>query len=157
MRLPYGKNERTAMYVFVPNEGFTIADLHATLTAENVATWIKNLHGAKCEILLPRFKMEFEATLNEQLAALGMAEAFDDRANFSEMLENPACIGRVVHKTFVDVNEEGTEAAAATKIEMKELGIEEKMRVAADRPFFCVIRDDTTGTILFLGSIVDPK
>lgn len=158
VRLPYGKNERTAMYVFVPNEGFTLADLHAALTADEFATWVKDLHKAECEVLLPRFKLEFEQKLNDALIALGMGEAFDDRADFSAMLEQPACIGEVLHKTFVEVNEEGTEAAAATKVEMKELGMEEeKLRVAADRPFFCAIRDDTTGTILFMGSIVDPK
>ncbi len=157
VRLPYGKKDRTAMYVFVPNEGFTLADLHDKLTADTLATWIEDLRPAECEVLLPRFKLEFEQELNRPLIELGMEAAFGPSADFSVMLEQPVCISRVLHKTFVEVNEEGTEAAAATKIEMKELGMEEELRIAADRPFFCAIRDDTTGTLLFLGSIVDPK
>ena len=110
-------------------------------------------------IRLPRFKMDYDVTLNDALTALGMGEAFSNKANFSGMGKNLA-ISSVKHKTFVEVNEEGTEAAATTSVGIVATSAVEKpepFRLIVDRPFFSVIRDNQTGSILFMGSIVEPS
>lgn len=155
VRIPYGKNQRCAMYVFVPTD---LDAFHAKLTAANFSEWMKSFHKTEVEVLLPRFKVEFEATLNEPLKRMGMSEAFTEGvANFSNLAKRRLYISVVKHKTFVDVNEEGTEAAAATSVELKlESAPADPKRIVADRPFFVVLRDDTTGSILFMGAIVKP-
>ena len=121
-------------------------------------------HKMEGSIVLPRFRMEYEVRLNDALENLGMAPAFDARrANFEHMRQKlpPGAsikIDEVKHKAFVEVNEEGTEAAAATSVGMVLTSMTPKrtFRMIVDRPFFCAIRDDRTGAILFMGSIVDP-
>lgn len=103
--------------------------------------------------------MEYDLTLNDALKALGMGVAFSDKANFSGMGDNLS-ISEVKHKTFVKVNEEGTEAAAVTSVGIVPLAAlpsEEPFRMIVNRPFFCAIRDNQTGTVLFMGSIVEPQ
>jgi serpin B len=105
--------------------------------------------------------VEYEIELNDALKALGMGVAFDpDRADFSGVVQDSgkAFISRVKHKTFAEVNEEGTEAAAVTSVEMRATSarLEKTFRMIVDRPFFCAIRDNKTQTLLFLGSITDP-
>jgi serine protease inhibitor len=90
-----------------------------------------------------------------------MEKAFSSQANFSNMTSASVTINEVKHKTFVEVNEEGTEAAASTSVGMAltsaRMPAEEPFKMIVDRPFFCAIRDNQTGTILFMGSIKDPK
>ena len=119
---------------------------------------------AKGRIVLPRFRLEYQSSLKQSLAALGMGIAFDaGRANFTGMFNAPganAYVNDVVHKTFVDVNEEGTEAAAVTSVEMRVTSAMEPERpfeMIVNRPFFFAIRDEKTGLILFMGSIVNPE
>jgi serpin B len=112
-------------------------------------------------VQLPRFKFDYNIQLNNALKALGMEAAFDDsRANFSNMSSASLVINEVKHKTFVEVNEEGTEAAASTSVGMVLTSArmpEAPFQMVVDRPFFCAIRDNQTGTILFMGSIKEPK
>ena len=103
----------------------------------------------------------YESKLNDALQAIGMAIAFDqDRVEFGNMCPIPPSpkvyISEVKHKTFVEVNEEGTEAAAATSVEIRFKGAESTFSMKVDRPFFCAIRDNQTGAILFMGSITEP-
>ena len=109
-------------------------------------------------IRLPRFKSEYDVTLNDSLKTLGMEEAFSNKANFSGMGKN-FNISQVKHKTFVEVNEEGTEAAAVTSVgvSITSSPINPPFRMIVDRPFFCAIRDNQTGRVLFMGSIIDPQ
>jgi serpin B len=109
-------------------------------------------------IVLPRFRIEYEKVLNSTLAALGMGIAFGSGADFSAMCDTPAYISKVIHKTFVEVNEEGTEAAAATAVAVAKAAMmpQETFRIVVDRPFFCALQDDRTGSLLFMGSIVEP-
>jgi serpin B len=159
--LPYGDG-RMSLYVFLPNKNSNLNALQAALNAESWESWMPQFRSAEGNIVLPRFKLEYETVLNNALKALGMEAAFDpQRANFSAMCSiAPGAnvfIGEVKHKTFVEVNEEGTAAAAVTSGGMRVTAFMPPFTMIVDRPFFAAIRDNQTGTILFMGSIVDPK
>ena len=162
--LPYGTG-RMSMYVFLPDKRTTLDQFERDLTVENWENWIKSFRMAPGEVMLPRFKIEYEVDLNDVLKALGMAEAFDPRrANFSGIAQLSQAeriyISKVKHKTFAEVNEEGTVAAAVTAVEMQATSVQppqENFIMKVDRPFFVAIRDNLTGTVLFMGSIVDPR
>ncbi|MFO7651277.1 MAG: serpin family protein [bacterium] len=163
VRLPYGSG-RMQMYVFVPRERDGIDALLAELTPANWGTWVNGFYKASGELTMPRFKFDYEANLNRSLGRLGMAEAFSPQAaNFSAMVKPPVrvFISEVKHKTFVEVNEEGTEAAAvtSTRVAMTAMMPEphERFTIKADHPFLVAIRDDGTGALLFLGVVHDPK
>ncbi len=104
---------------------------------------------------LPRFRLDYGLELNDTLKALGMEIAFDeDRANFTGMTSRSAYISKVKHNTFFEVNEEGSQAAGATSVQISTRASPPSLVV--DRPFFCVIRDNQTKSILFMGSVVEP-
>ena len=154
--LPYG-DERLSMYVFLPKSHLT--EFQKTLTAQNWQTWMKQFSSRQGEIQLPRFKMDYSVNLKTALSALGMGVAFENNADFSGLSKATTKIDQVKHKTFVEVNEEGTEAAAVTSVGIVATSArieEEPFKMIVDRPFFCAIRDNKTGEILFMGSIVDP-
>ncbi len=158
--LPYGEG-RLSMYIFLPFKEVSLKTFYESLNAENWQKWLnqfdspdKSDHSGEILIGLPRFKLEYSIELNDALKALGMEIAFQEGADFSAMTPSRLQIDLVQHKTFVEVNEEGTEAAAVTGVGMTR-GIPDEMIV--DRPFFLVIRDNQTGTILFMGSIVEPE
>ncbi|MBD1923280.1 serpin family protein [Microcoleus sp. FACHB-831] len=154
--LPYGKN-RVSMYIFLPNPESNIEEFHKNLNAENWYEWMSQFQNMKGTIVLPRFQLEHEVQLKNALIALGMGMAFE--GGFPQMCndENLA-ISRVIHKTFLEVNEEGTEAAAATAVMMaRSMSLKPTFTMMVDRPFFCAIRDNETGTLLFMGSIMEPK
>lgn len=159
--LPYGSG-RVSMYVFLPATGTSINQFLPSLTTANWDAWMKSFSKTQGSIVLPRFKVEYEILLNDALKALGMGVAFDpDRANFSGMFqtEQNAFISKVKHKTFAEVNEEGTEAAAVTSTEIQVTSVVQPRKtftMVVDRPFFFAIRDNKTGSVLFVGSIVDP-
>jgi serine protease inhibitor len=157
--LPYGKDGKVSFYVFLPkDDSGNLKDFYQTLTAENWEKWMSQFRKREGEIRLPRFKMDYEVTLNDALTALGMGEAFSDKANFSGIGKNLA-ISTVKHKTFVEVSEEGTEAAAATSVGIVALSAPAELpfSMIVDRPFFTCIRDNQTGSILFMGSIAAPQ
>ena len=109
---------------------------------------------------LPRFKLENAYDLKPVLAALGMPVAFTRQANFHSISDEPLYIDWVKQKTYVDVNEEGTEAAAVSGLGMRAMAVrreEAPFRMVVDRPFFLAIRENETGAMLFLGAIVDPR
>lgn len=159
--LPYG-NERFSMYIFLPDSGRSLEEFQRKLTAEDWEYWIRRFGLCKGRIALPRFKLEYEISLNDALKSLGMNLAFDKkRADFSGMVSvfpnGNIYIAEVKHKTFVEVNEEGTEAAAVTDVRIRATSLPPPPFVMiCDRPFFCAIRDNRTGTILFMGSIFNP-
>lgn len=151
--LPYGW-DRFSMAVLLPQQGQDIAVLRASLAEPG--TWSALQDGLierNILLLLPRFRMEYETRLNDVLSAMGMDEAFDPNvADFSGI--NPArelYISSVKHKTFVEVNEEGTEAAAATSVEVGTVSVPPTMLV--DRPFLFVIHERNTGAVLFIGQV----
>lgn len=163
VRLPYGSG-RLQMYVFVPRERDGIDALLAELTPVNWSTWLNSFYEASGELTMPRFKFDYEANLNRSLGRLGMAAAFSpNAADFSAMVKRPVrvFISEVKHKSFVEVNEEGTEAAAVTSTKVAMTSIvpqpHERFTVRADHPFLVAIRDEGTGALLFLGIVHDPK
>jgi serpin B len=157
--LPYG-DKRISMLIFLPKSGTALGEFHRMLTAENWVGWMNQLRETKGNIRLPRFKVEYETSLKPALSALGMASAFDQRADFSQMVAPPtrAFISDVKHKTFVEVNEEGTEAAAVTSTEMQTVSLkpQENFEMVVNHPFFFVLQDNRSGAILFMGTITTP-
>ncbi|MCC5665794.1 serpin family protein [Nostoc sp. CHAB 5784] len=157
--LPYGKDGKFSFYIFLPKQNSNLKAFYQNLNVENWEKWMTQFNKQKGFIRLPRFKTDYEVTLNDALKTLGMEEAFSNKANFSGMGKNFA-ISQVKHKTFVEVNEEGTEAAAATSVGIVATSLRdepEPFRMIVDRPFFCAIRDNQTGNLLFMGSIIDPQ
>ncbi len=163
--LPYG-NGRISMYVFLPDKATSLEAFEKKLTSENWEGWMKSIFRVEPgTVTLPRFKVEYRTDLNDVLKALGMAEAFDPNvADLSGIAAiNPAArlyISDVKHKAVAEVNEEGTKAAAVTSVGVSVTSVQvlrEPFTMKVDRPFFFAIRDNTTGLLLFMGSIVDPK
>ncbi len=159
VELPYlGKD--VSMEILVPKEAKGLAALEARVTAADLDAWRGNLKSTMVTIGLPRFKTTCAFDLNGELKAMGMKDAFVyPAADFTGMSETRELyIGFVIHKAFVDVNEEGTEAAAATAVGMRAGGRPpEPIRLQIDRPFLFLIRDAKTGSILFMGRILDPR
>ena len=157
--LPYGSG-RMSMYVFLPDKSTSMEQFERNLTVANWEAWMRSFRPAPGELMLPRFKIEYEVDLNDVLKALGMAEAFDStRANFSGIAQGGIYISEVKHKTIAEVNEEGTVAAAVTSVGIQLASVQppqENFIMKVDRPFFVAIRDNVTGTVLFMGSIADP-
>ncbi|QZZ23453.1 serpin family protein [Leptothermofonsia sichuanensis E412] len=158
--LPYGERRRMSMYILLPKKAAPITDLYQKLTAENWQQWVTQFRSRPGSVQIPRFKLEYEIELRRALSALGMADTFDaSKANFSGMSDLQTHIDQVRHKTFVEVNEEGTEAAAVTSIGIRATSatLDEPFTMVVDRPFFCAIRDNQSGSVLFMGAIVDPQ
>jgi len=147
---------KISMYLVLPNQGMPVNDFIAGMTPD---TWqsIKDSLSLSDDVLvrIPRFKLEYGIrNLNDSLSALGMSEAFSGEADFSGIREG-IFISRVLHKAMIEVNEEGSEAAAATVVEMKESAVENPKTFIADRPFVFIIEDNELGTVLFMGKLWD--
>jgi serpin B len=160
LELPY-KGERLAMAVILPTERGGLAAVEASLTDERLGEWLQQLDSAeRREVLvqIPKLQVEGSYQLNGPLIAMGMGIAFDrNRANFRNIAENEQLfISQVVHKTFLRVDERGTEAGAATAVEIQAESSAEPPTFRADHPFLILIRDKATGAILFLGRIAAP-
>ena len=158
IELPY-QNGNTSMLIILPDEGEFRA-VEERLSAEMVADLLGRMTYGQVNLGLPKFTYESEFNLNDALIGLGMTDAFDsDRANFSGMDgARDLFISDVLHKAFVAVDEEGTEAAAATAVimELTSAPMEEPITFTVDRPFVYMVRDQQTGSILFLGRVLNP-
>jgi serpin B len=157
IELPYEGND-LSMIIFLPKEIDGLRELEKKLTNDNVRIWIdklSNSYKSKILVSLPKFKTTSEFELANVLIKMGMPHAFRD-ADFSGMTgKKDLFISKVIHKAFVNVNEEGTEAAAATAV-VALRGISKTLLFRADHPFVFLIRENKTGSILFLGRIIDP-
>lgn len=160
--LPYG-GRAYAMTIVLPQTAAGIDSLPAALTQERWDGWMAALDSEAVIVTMPKFKLTFDRELHPALATLGMELAFctSGAADFSRLYPSAGlgdvCITRVKHKTYVDVYEEGTEAAAVTSVEV---GVTSAgpgpVHVVVDRPFLVAIRERLTGTILFLGKVMNP-
>jgi serine protease inhibitor len=149
--LPYGGGAYS-MTILLPAEAGDIGALVESLDAERWAAIVAGLVTSEFNVVMPKFTLEYELLMNDVLKALGMEIAFTPAADFSKIAPG-IWIYYVKHKTFVDVYEEGTEAAAVTVVAM---GLGAPAVVQVDRPFLFVIRENFSGTILFMGLIMDP-
>ena len=155
--LPYG-GEAFSMTIVLPRDSTTVDDLVGGLTFEQWREWTDNLDSAGAQLYLPKFRLENNLTLNATLKTLGMGIAFTDFADFSRMSRSLRVqITDVLHRTFVNVNEEGTEAAAATAVGIGYTCACEPPPIQIDRPFVFALRENLSGTILFMGVIRDPR
>lgn len=158
LELPY-KDGDVAMVVLLPTARDGLAEFEKSLTPAKFEQLMKRLRPSGAEVWLPRFKVEQGFEASRTLAAMGMPGAFGPGADFSGMTGGrELSISAVIHKAFIEVNEEGTEAAAATAVVV---GIESvappKLRVRVDHPFLFALRDTKSGTVLFLGRMVEPR
>lgn len=157
--LPYGDGQMS-MYIFLPSRESDLDTFLDGLNAENWENWLSQFQERKIWVQIPKFSLEYETGLIDTLTSLGMSIAFDEgRANFSRMASLEDIVGnlyiaKVKHKTFIEVNEEGSEAAAVTGIGIAVTSLPPQF--IADRPFFFAIRDNETNTVLFMGTVVDP-
>jgi serine protease inhibitor len=157
IRLPYGSGNFN-MFVFLPR-GDEVSNFIKQLTPENWAGWMKLFRVTQTvEIKIPRFKFAYEIKLNDVLTDMGMGIAFTGAADFRGINRAGGLnIDYVKHKTFVEVNEEGTEAAAVTIVAIeKNMAGPQKTFFTVDRPFFFAITEKSTGAILFLGTVKNP-
>jgi len=150
LELPYASGE-LSMIVVLPDD---LKKWESDLTGDSFREQVSDLKPVNIELSLPRFRMTNRMSLKETLSNLGMEQAFEE-ADFSRMSQSlgASCIGDVIHKAFVEVNEEGTEAAAATAVVILESA---PRTVKVNRPFLFAIRDNATDGILFLGRVCDP-
>jgi serine protease inhibitor len=154
VRLPYGSN-RMSMVMILPNQGVNWTTFLATLTPQNLTTWLSQATSNFGSVALPRFQTGYDADLIPSLTSLGMGIAFTSQADLSGIAPG-TMLTYVHHKTFLNVTEQGTEAGAATGIGGATAVAVNSFTFRADHPFFCAIQDDKTGTLLFLGCILDP-
>lgn len=164
LRLPY-RGGRFAMYVLLPDAGSSVAALRGRLAPDAWAGWMGRFGTPReVRVVMPRYRLNVESQLNRPLQALGMADAFSpSRANFGAMLpaeylaRQNAYVSEAKQKVFIEVNEEGTEAAAVTGFEVRTTAMApEPVSFVVDRPFILAIRDDQTGALLFIGQVNDP-
>jgi len=157
VELPYAQGN-ISMFLLLPDESIGIKGLLARFNPDNWSTWLALFESRQGQIALPRFKIEYEQSLKPALSKLGMALAFDlNRANFSEMSSVPLAVGDVKHKSYLEVNEEGTEAAAVTSVEMVMTAVPARtFNLFFNRPFVFLLQDNHTGAILFLGTVCQP-
>jgi len=149
------------MYLFLPDTNSSPPKLLAGFNAD---TWrdkiLPKFQDQEGALALPRFKLDYDVLLNDPLQALGMRQAFDSHnADFSAMADEPLFVSEVKQKSFVEVNEEGTEAAAVTTVTMRAMAVfrpEKPFEMIVDRPFLFVIGDNSTKSVLFMGIISDP-
>ena len=155
--VPYSLGEMS-MTVLLPGEG-TFEEFEDSLNADVLDQILDDIEIDYITLTMPLFKFESEFSLGETLAGMGMPDAFGARADFSGMTGSRELrISAIVHKAFVSVDEEGTEATAATSVVVFESGpAKEPIPVTVNRPFIFLIRDRATGTVLFLGRVMNPN
>jgi serine protease inhibitor len=158
VELPYGQGNYS-MVVMLPDEGISLAEAAATLNPENWSAWMsyRSMGASKVQLSLPRFEYEYKRELKDDLTAMGMGIAFSGSADFSNITDQGIFISRVLHQTFIKTDEEGTEAAAATVVEFEFTSMPSTTVVNVNRPFLYFIRETTTGTIVFMGQVSDPR
>lgn len=162
VRLPYGSG-RVSMTIILPNKGVGIGSLIKDFSAKNWAAWSGQFKPKEGSVTIPKWRVESSFELKDILKEMGLGVAFDpQKADFSAMANVKAgdlFISRVIHKTFVEVDETGTEAAAATGVEMKTtsaMPTQEVFEFVADRPFIYAITDKATGSVMFIGVFGKP-
>jgi serpin B len=154
VELPYG-NEAFGMVILLPEESLDIDRVIDRLTPADWDKWMQGLSAHTIDLKLPKFKLEYHRELNGDLMRMGMTTPFQNGADFSKMSDADLYIGMVKQDTFVEVNEEGTEAAAITVVGMlgTSAGRPQVIPFHVNRPFIYMIKEKSTGAILFMGKM----
>lgn len=150
--LPYG-NKAFSMTVILPRENKTTNEVLENLDTEKWNSIINGFSTNEVQVYLPKFKTKGKYELKEPLMQMGMVRAFSDQADFSNISDIGLLISRIIHSTYCDVNQEGTEAAAVTIVEFELTSMPMNYVFNANRPFVFVIREKSTGVILFMGKM----
>lgn len=158
IELPYG-NGNFVMDIILPNSDENIETILNEMNYDTFAENLSKMNSSKVEIMLPKFKLDYEIMMNDYLQSLGINNAFTSLANFSNMTNERLMIGVVKQKTFIEVNEKGSEAAAVTMVGMMKTSLDPQgpKHFYVDRPFSFSIRDKGTNTILFIGKVLNLK
>ena len=160
IELPY-KGRDASMYVLLPKSKNGLSELEHNLSYADLISYEKALESKDINLFFPKFKMSLEYELKNLMREMGMIKAFTTEADFSKMNgKTDLYISAIIHKTFVAVDEKGTEAAAATAVVMRLKSVmpePEYITFKADHPFFYYIKENITGTILFAGRVTDPS
>jgi serpin B len=159
LELPY-VNDELSMIVLLPRKADGLSGLEEKLVPEKFSGWLSELGKRKVTVYMPKFKMTSQFGLADVLRSMGMTDAFTDKADFSGMNgKRDLFISAVVHKAYVDVYEEGTEAAAATGVVVGLTAVMPSQIPVfrANHPFLFLIRDNKTGSILFIGRVMNPS
>ena len=155
LTMPYG-GKAFSMTVLLPAVGKTTDDLLAELNAEKWQSVQAGMTSREVQVFMPRLKVENKFKLRQMLTDMGMPVAFTEMADFSGISDTPVMISDVIHKTYVTIDEEGTEAAAVTAVEFEATSIPEYKEFNVNKPFVFVISEKSTGVILFAGKIANP-
>jgi serpin B len=157
LRMPYGTNSRMSMIILLPDSSVSLAEFVASLTPQALSGWISQLQPMTGGVALPRFTSTYSASLPGALSALGMGIAFSPNdADFSGIAPG-TYLSDVEHKTVVEVDESGTVAAGGTSGTVSITAVPTpQFQMTMDHPFFYAIRDDDTGALLFIGTVVAP-
>jgi len=156
--LPYG-DDIFSMSIFLPKVHHHLDDVVSNLSYNDLHQWIDQFTSQHGTLLLPKFKIEYATSLNEYLQNIGIRRAFSaSQAEFTKIIASEQFyISDVMHKSYIVVDEEGTEAAAVTRITMKATALDpNEFRMVVDHPFFFVIREKSTNLILFMGKVQNP-
>ena len=157
IELPY-KNGKFSMYLFLPNEGNSVDQLAQEVDGTIWKSWMDSfIEQEEFTVYMPRFEFEFDRSLGDDLKAMGLEIAFDPQeADFSGISSIALYIADVIHKTYIKVNEEGTEAAAVTAVVMEVTSMEPMSELRFDRPFLFAITENSSHSILFAGKVAEP-
>lgn len=146
------------MFLFLPREGMSVNELAGSLDGAGWSGWMDGFSEMKdFTVHMPKFKFEYERSLADDLKAMGLEVAFTDQADFSGISPIDLLISDVIHKTYIDVNEEGTEAAAVTAIVFETTSIGPPSYIRLDRPFLFAITENSSRSILFMGKVSRPE
>jgi serine protease inhibitor len=160
VELPY-KDHKFSMYLFLPAPGNTVKTLTDKLDGETWSSWLADFsEHDEVQVTLPKFKFDYMRSLSDDLSAMGLEVAFSDRADFSGISEIPLFISDVIHKTYIDVNEEGTEAAAVTAIVFNVTSVGPSggpIIIRFDRPFLFAITENSSNAVVFIGTVAEPE
>ncbi|MDY7394653.1 serpin family protein [Aureibaculum sp. 2210JD6-5] len=154
--LPY-KNDKYKMMLFIPNEGKNVSDISAKMDQESWDSWLGQYYEAGVSLSMPKFTFDYETMLNDALKNLGLGVAFTDAADFSGLSDRPTKISFVKQKTFIEVNEKGTEAAAVTAVGIETTSAGQNIQLMLNRPFLFLITEKNTNSICFIGKVGLPE
>lgn len=162
VELPYGRNGSASMVILLPKKGIKLESFERGLSADKIAAIANQLHENSYQygtVKIPKWKQENSVALNDTLSQMGMKVAFGAEADFSKLSGEQLQVGKALQKSFISVDEGGTEAAAVTAISVgtSSIGPQPKYDFEADRPFIYTIRDNESEAILFIGSVTDPN